>query len=124
MKRPFTGWLVAALLASSALCAPTAQAPTLRPTFGGVLLEARLLPGNNASLSGAWSDTGRARLMRCAPRCSVVKSIPLDGPMTISQSSMYRVVLGGTFKPGQRVKVLLRFGQAEMVTLEARVAVR
>ncbi|AWN23848.1 hypothetical protein DKM44_11925 [Deinococcus irradiatisoli] len=117
------GLLITSLL-SGALGAPVAETASLRPTFGGVLLEAHLLPGSSSSLTGVWSDAGHAKLLRCAPRCQVVSEIPLSGPLTISQSSAYRVVLGGTFKPGKRVKVLLRFGQAELVAVEATVMAR
>ena len=89
-----------------------------------MLLEARLLPSGSDSLTGAWADAGHARLMKCAPRCTVVKEIPLSGPLSISQSSTYRVVVGGTFKPGKRVKVLLRFGQSTVVTVDATVVTR
>ncbi|GAA4023568.1 hypothetical protein GCM10022631_42900 [Deinococcus rubellus] len=121
MKRRASG-LLALLIGSWSLAAPSADSAILRPTFGGVLLEARLSPGSSASLTGVWSDAGHAKLLRCAPRCQVVKEIPLSGPLTVSQSSTYRVVLGGTFKPGKRVKVLLRFGQTELVTVDATVA--
>ncbi len=123
MKRAGT-LLLAAWLGCGALGTPVADTPTLRPTFGGVLLEAHLLPGSSSSLTGVWSDSGHAKLLRCAPRCQVVSEIPLSGPLTISQSSAYRVVLGGTFKTGKRVKVLLRFGQAELVAVEALVMAR
>lgn len=117
--------LIGSLLGSSlggwSLGTPSADSATLRPTFGGVLLEARLLPGSALSLTGVWSDAGHAKLLKCAPRCQVVKEIPLSGPLTISQSSAYRVVLGGTFKPGTRVKVLLHFGQTELISVAAMV---
>lgn len=114
--------LAALLIGGWGLAAPIANSATLRPTFGGVLLIARLLPGSSASLTGVWSDTGHAKLLKCAPRCQVVDEIPLSGPLTVSQSSTYRVVLGGTFKPGKRVKVLLRFGQTELITVDTTVA--
>ena len=113
--------LIGGLLGSWSVAAPSADSATLRPTFGGVLLEAHLLPGTAPSLTGVWSDAGHAKLLRCAPRCQVVKEIPLSGPLTISQSSAYRVVLGGTFKPGKRVKVLLRFGQTDLIAVDATV---
>ncbi|WP_225429823.1 hypothetical protein [Deinococcus detaillensis] len=117
-------WLacgLAGLLSAGVLAAPSAETATLRPTFGGVLLEAHLLPGSAQSLTGVWSDTGHAKLLRCTPSCQVVKEIPLTGPLTVSQSSPYRVVLGGTFKVGKRVKVLLRFGQSDLIAVEALV---
>jgi len=113
--------LLGSLLGSWSVAAPSADSATLRPTFGGVLLEAHLLPGNAPSLTGVWSDAGHAKLLRCAPRCQVVKEIPLSGPLTISQTSAYRVVLGGTFKPGKRIKVLLRFGQTDLIAVDAMV---
>ena len=115
--------LVVGVLGQFAASAPTAEGTSLRPTFGGVLLEARLLPQGSAALTGVWSDVGQARLMRCSPRCAVVKEIALSGPVALSQSSMFRVVLGGTFRPGQRVRLLLRFGQSSFVTVDARVTV-
>ena len=113
--------LLSGLLGSWSVAAPSADSATLRPTFGGVLLEAHLLPGSAPSLTGVWSDVGHAKLLRCAPRCQVVKEIPLSGPLTISQTSAYRVVLGGTFKPGKRIKVLLRFGQTDLIAVDATV---
>ncbi len=113
--------LLGGLLGSWSVAAPSADSATLRPTFGGVLLEAHLLPGSAPSLTGVWSDAGHAKLLRCAPRCQVVKEIPLSGPLTISQTSAYRVVLGGTFKPGKRIKVLLRFGQTDLIAVDATV---
>ncbi|WP_161880416.1 hypothetical protein [Deinococcus alpinitundrae] len=122
MKPPLLrALLLGGVLGSWSVAAPSADSATLRPTFGGVLLEAHLLPGNAPSLTGVWADAGHAKLLRCAPRCQVVKEIPLSGPMTISQSSAYRVVLGGTFKPGKRVKVLLRFGQTDLIAVDAMV---
>lgn len=125
MKRPgrpfWLGCSLAGLLSLGGLAVPSAETATLRPTFGGVLLEAHLLPGSAQNLTGVWSDTGHAKLLRCAPSCQVIKEIPLAGPLTVSQSSTYRVVLGGTFKTGKRVKILLRFGQADLIAVEALV---
>jgi hypothetical protein len=124
LGRAVIAGLLAATLTGPASAAPSVGAATLRPTFGGVLLEAHLLPRGNTSLTGVWADSGHARLMKCAPRCQVIPAIPLGSPLTVSQDSTYRVVLGGTFKPGQRVKVLLRFDQATLITVEAAVVAR
>ena len=123
--RPGRGWWSAVLVAAGlALAAPITESATLRQTYGGVLLEAHLLPRGSSSLTGVWSDAGHARLMKCAPRCMVIPAIPLSTPLTVSQSSAYRVVLGGTFRPGQRVKLLLRFDQATLITVDAAVVAR
>ncbi len=100
---------------------PVLQGATLRPTFGGVLLEARFLPKGNVALNGVWADSGRANLMRCAPSCKIVDEIPLNTAVTLSQSSTYRVVLGGQFKPRQQVKLLLRFNKGKMLTIDVPV---
>lgn len=112
-------WLGLALAASSA--PPTLQAATLRPTFGGVLLEARL-GAHSSALNGIWADTGRANLMHCAPSCAIVSEIPLATPVLLSQTSVYRVVLGGNFRPRQNVKLLLRFAKGDTLTVSVPVA--
>lgn len=109
-------------LASAQSSAPALQNATLRPTFGGVLLEGRFSARGGAVLSGVWSDAGRANLMRCAPSCAVVDELPLSSPLTVSQRSVYRVVLGGQFKPRQNVQLLLRFSKGDPVTMTVMVS--
>lgn len=114
--------LTSAQAAAPKTLTPPLQAALLRPTFGGVLLEGRLSPRGGATLNGVWADTGRANLMRCAPSCAIVSSIPVNTPLTVSQTSMYRVVLGGTFKPRQNVRLLLRFSKGDPLTVSVPVA--
>ena len=71
--------------------------------------------------SGVWYDGGRAKLLQCGPRCTVIKEIPFDAPLMVSQDSMYRVVLAGKFKPGQRLKMVMRFADVQLVTLSVTV---
>jgi len=97
------------------------EASALTPTFGGVLLTATFKPRGKDALSGVWYDGGRAKLLQCGPRCAVIKEIPFDAPMMVGQDSMYRVVLAGKFKPGQRLKMVMRFADVQLVTLSVPV---
>jgi hypothetical protein len=121
--RPAGRWLLAAL--SAVLCAaarpPQVEGLGLAQTTGGVLLEAVVLPYGKDQLAGAWFEGGRARLMRCQPHCEVVSSIPLDGRAVLGGASLYRVVLAGKFRSGQRLKVALRFENLQLVTLDLPV---
>jgi hypothetical protein len=113
--------LLALLLLSSAASPPTVEAGALTPTFGGVLLSASLRPHGRDVLNGVWSDTGRAKLMRCDPHCVVVQQVPIDSAMMVNQNSLYRVVLAGHFRTGQRLKLVMRFADLNLVTLSVPV---
>ena len=113
--------LTSCALLSSAASPPVVEASALTPTFGGVLLSATLRPRGKDSLSGVWYDGGRAKLLMCDPRCTVVKEIPFESPLMVGQDSMYRVVLAGKFKSGQRLKIVMRFANLQLVTLSVPV---
>ncbi|WP_407571170.1 hypothetical protein [Deinococcus altitudinis] len=108
-------------LLSSAGGPPLVEAATLTPTFGGVLLNASFRPRGKDTLSGAWYEGGRAKLMRCDPHCTVVSEVALDTAMMVGQDSLYRVVLAGKFKGGQRLKMVLRFSDTQLVTLNVPI---
>ncbi|MEF2278126.1 hypothetical protein V3W47_07420 [Deinococcus sp. YIM 134068] len=113
--------LLAALGGTLAQRSPTAEV-SLRPSFGGALLQGRMtVPGADA-LTGVWSSQGRARLLRCAPRCVVVSSVPLQGSLLVNGDTSYRVALGGTFRTGQRVQLTLQFRGAPLLNVNATVA--
>lgn len=114
--------LCAALLALS----PTAQASTPQPITlkllrEGVLLSGTLKLSRTDELLGVWSSAGRARLMRCEPRCKVVSSLPVPGQMTFGPDARTRVVLGGTFKVGQRVGLVFRLKNSQIISVQAVV---
>ncbi len=108
-------------LLSSAGGPPVVEATALTPTFGGVLLTASFRPRGKDILSGAWYEGGRAKLMRCDPHCTVVSQVPLDTAMMVGQDSLYRVVLAGKFRSGQRLKMVLRFSDTQLITLNVPV---
>ncbi|GGS13013.1 hypothetical protein [Deinococcus knuensis] len=95
---------------------------TLKPTHGGALLIGTLSVPRADELTGVWSSVGRARLMRCLPNCEVVKAVPVPGSLNLNDASAYRVVLGGTFKAGQKISLVLRYRNAQIVNLTATVA--
>jgi hypothetical protein len=108
-------------LLSSAGGPPMVEANALTPTFGGVLLSASFLPRGKDTLSGAWYEGGRAKLMRCDPHCVVVREVPLGSATMIGQNSLYRVVLAGKFRSGQHLKLVLRFSNLQLVTLNVPI---
>ncbi len=118
---PALGAVALTSLLSSAGSPPVVEANALTPTFGGVLLTASIRPHGKDVLSGAWYEGGRAKLMRCDPHCSVVEQVPLDTAMMVGQESLYRVVLAGKFRSGQRLKMVLRFANMQLVTLNVPV---
>ncbi|WP_425148273.1 hypothetical protein [Deinococcus sp.] len=122
-SRPVLALLIATLLPviGAAGVPPLVEAHGLTPTFGGMLLWATFSPHGKDSLTGAWFEGGHAKLLACSPHCAVVKSIPLDSPVMIGQNSLYRVVLAGEFKNVLRLKVVLRFGDAQLVTVSVPI---
>ncbi|CAM3693251.1 hypothetical protein [Deinococcus frigens] len=93
----------------------------LMPSYGGALLTGRIRVSGADELMGVWSSLGRARLMKCSPRCKVVQSLPITGSVILSGNSGYRVVLGGRFKAGQKVSLVLRFRQGVALSQTANV---
>lgn len=112
--------LLTLLPASAASTGPAAKL-TLKPSYGGAVLEGRIyVPGNDA-LTGVWSGAGLARLMKCSPRCTVVSVVPLQKTTLLNNASAYRVALGGQFKIGQKVNVTLRFKSQGVLVVPAVV---
>ncbi|WP_234009144.1 hypothetical protein [Deinococcus sp. NW-56] len=110
--------LLAGLGMALAARLPTADLG-LRPAFGGAVLQGRVTVAGGDELTGVWSGAGRARLLRCTPRCETVESIPVPGTLLLGEGTPYRVVLAGEFRPGQRVRLALRFRGAAVLNAEA-----
>ena len=110
------------LLLGTALAArtPTAQV-NLQPTFGGAVLVGRVNAQTADTLTGVWSPQGRARLLRCQPRCTTVQTVPISGVLLLGQETPYRVVVSGDFRPGQRLKLALRFTDMQVLNVSATV---
>jgi len=115
--------LCAALLSlsSGSVQASVPQGMTLKLMHEGVQLVGTLKIARTDELLGVWSSAGRARLLRCEPRCKVVTSIPMPGTLTLGTDARARVVLGGTFKVGQRVGLVFRLKNAQIVSVQATV---
>lgn len=114
--------LCSALLAAAPLAQASTPPPlTLKLMHEGVMLIGTLKLARNDQLLGVWSSVGRARLLRCEPRCKVVTSIPMPGTLTLGTDARARVVLGGTFKVGQRVGLVFRLKNAQIVSVQATV---
>jgi hypothetical protein len=94
---------------------------SLRPSFGGAVLEGRITAGSADELTGVWSSGGRTRLLRCMPRCQTVGAIPVQGTLMINADTPYRVAVAGEFRSGQRVKLALRFRSAPLLNMDATV---
>ena len=101
--------------------APSAQVG-LRPSFGGAVLEGRIVAGAADELTGVWSAGGRARLLRCTPRCTAVQAVPVAGTLLVGTGTPYRVAVSGEFRAGQRVKLALRFRNMQVLNVDATVA--
>ncbi|MDV6374749.1 hypothetical protein [Deinococcus arenicola] len=121
MKLRAAAVVLAVLLPGAVAQAPAGPAADLKlmPSYGGALLVGRISAPRADELMGVWSSLGRARLLKCAPRCEVVKFVPVTGNLILSGSSGYRVVLGGKFKPGQKVSLVLRFRQGAVLNTAA-----
>lgn len=94
---------------------------TLKPSYGGAVLEGRIYVPRSDALIGVWSGAGLARLMKCSPRCTVVGSVPLQNTFVFGNSSAYRVALGGEFKVGQKVNVTFRLKNQGVLVVSALV---
>ncbi|GAA5533078.1 hypothetical protein [Deinococcus aluminii] len=120
MRRAGLAVLLTLLGAALATRVPAAQVG-LRPSFGGAVLEGRVVAGADDELTGVWSAQGRARLLKCAPRCEAVQAIPVSGTLLMSAETPYRVAVGGEFRPGQHVKLTLRFKNMQVLNVDALV---
>lgn len=116
--------LLAALLGTSVLAPAQAQTAasatlSLRVTPTGVLVQGRVTAPGNDELTGLWSSAGRARLLRCAPRCAVVQGLPIASTLTLGPDSTYRIVLGGKLRAGQRLSLVLRLRSGKILNTSA-----
>ena len=94
----------------------------LKITPGGAIVQGRVTVPREDELTGVWSSLGRARLMRCAPRCQVVSSVPVQGTLMLNGDSGYRVVLGGRVVAGQKISVVLRLRGGLILNVTAPVS--
>lgn len=90
-------------------------------THGGAIVQGRVTVPKEDELIGLWSSVGRARLLRCAPRCQVVGSIPVQGSLLLNSDSGYRVVLGGKLTAGQKVSLVMRLRGGLILNVTAPV---
>ncbi|MFC4425799.1 hypothetical protein [Deinococcus navajonensis] len=122
MKGGLTRLAMTAVLLSAA---STAQAPApamkLQLTQGGALLVGRLNLPRADEVTGVWSGQGRARLLRCAPRCVSVQTLPLERTLQLGPDATYRIVLGGNFRAGQKVSLVLRLRHTSVLNITATV---
>ena len=115
-------FVCAALLAAAPLAQASTPPPlTLKLMHEGVMLIGTLKLARNDQLLGVWSSVGRARLLRCEPRCKVVQDLPVPGTLTFGPDARSRMVLGGTFKVGQRVGLVFRLKNAQILSVQAVV---
>lgn len=118
-----TTLLMLLLLLGSALALQLPNAAlSLRPSFAGAVLEGRITSARADELLGVWSGAGRARLLKCTPRCMVVDAIPVSGTVLMNADSAYRVALGGSFKTGQKLILVLKFRDQKILNVNATVA--
>lgn len=119
-----------ALLLGLALLYPGARAQNpqgmsaslnLKLTHGGAIVQGRVTVPREDELTGVWSSIGRARLLRCAPRCQVVSGVPVQGSLLLGSDSGYRVVLGGKLVAGQKVSLVLRLRGGLIMNVSAPV---
>ncbi|MFC6591297.1 hypothetical protein ACFP81_04210 [Deinococcus lacus] len=121
MKRWARGLGAALLAATAAASASGAAQLSVKPSYGGGLVIGSIRAGAATQLAGVWSPTGRARLLRCQPRCEAVSSIPVHGTLLLTEKSAYRVVLGGTLQPGTVLPLTLRLSNGQLLNVTARV---
>ncbi len=116
-----TGLTTLSVLTQAPVLAAPAAKLVLRPSYGGAVLEGKIyVPGNDV-LTGVWSGAGLSRLMKCVPRCAVVSSIPLKNTLFLSNSSSYRIALGGSYRIGEKISVTLRLRNQSILTTQATV---
>ncbi|CAM3161665.1 hypothetical protein DEDE109153_00365 [Deinococcus deserti] len=115
------GWALIVLLAGSGSSTTAPPPLQLQLTQGGALLMGRLNIPRADEITGVWSGQGRARLLHCTPRCVVVQTLPLDRSLQLGPDARYRIVLGGKFKVGQKVSLVLRLRQTPVLNASAVV---
>ncbi|WP_339095424.1 hypothetical protein ACINK0_01570 [Deinococcus sp. VB343] len=112
--------LLLALLLGVAGAAPSGQF-SLRLSYGGALVQGQVRAGGDDAIVGVWSSVGRARLLRCQPRCQAVSALPVAPLLSLGSTSAYRVVLGGEFRAGQKVGLTMRFRSGTILNTYATV---
>ncbi|WP_309569644.1 hypothetical protein [Deinococcus sp.] len=93
----------------------------LKLMHGGAIVQGRVSVPKSDDLVGVWSSIGRGRLMKCAPRCEVVDSVPVQGNLLLGSDSGYRVVLGGHLTAGQKISLVLRLRGGLILNVTASV---
>lgn len=93
----------------------------LETVQGGLLVTGKVTAPKDLDLTGVWGPWGRARLMRCAPRCEVITRIPAPRPLLLGRETEYRVVLSGKPTTGQKVALVLRFAGGQILNTTATV---
>ncbi|MFC3835441.1 MULTISPECIES: hypothetical protein [Deinococcus] len=93
----------------------------LKVMHGGAIVQGRVTVPKSDDLVGVWSSVGRGRLMKCAPRCQVVTSMPVQGSLQLGSDTGYRVVLGGQLAPGQKISLVLRLRGGLILNVTAPV---
>lgn len=94
---------------------------SLRLSYGGVLVQGQVRAGGDDAIVGVWSSVGRARLLRCQPRCQAVSALPVAPLLSLGSTSAYRMVLGGEFRAGQKVGLTMRFRSGTILNTYATV---
>ena len=84
----------------------------LQTTNGGAFVTGKIVFSNKDELVGVWNNLSRARLMKCNPNCEVVNSFPVSGTLVLSAKSTYRIIFGGRYSVGQKVKLVFKFKRA------------
>lgn len=120
MRRRALGLTLLALCGWSGAQGPEANL-SLDPVHGGLILSGQLMTSRADDLTGVWGPSGRARLMKCSPRCTVVDSVPLPRTLLLSGDTEYRVVLAGKFVTDQKVMLVLRFRGGQILNTTATV---
>lgn len=113
--------LLLTLLGGMVYALPSASL-SLRSSYGGAVLEGRVSSARADAVLSVSSNVGKGRLMKCSPKCSVVSSIPLQNSLVLGVKTPYRVALGGKFRKGQRVNVVLRLKNQGAVVVSALVS--
>lgn len=93
---------------------------SLRSSYGGAVLEGRVTGSQPDTLVRVSSSLGKGRLLKCSPRCNIVDSLPVS-VLTLGSRTPYRVVLGGHFRAGQKVRINLYFKKQGMISVQATV---
>lgn len=94
---------------------------SLRMSVGGALLQGTIKSSRSDQIIGILNARARTRLMRCSPRCVVIKNIPITRTLLLNSRSLYRIVLGGNYRAGQRVNLIIRFRSGAALMTEVKV---